>query len=98
MPLHFNGERKLNLEIPVPLKAPTKNNLDVSLEKDRRISMKHLKLDELSLPKNSLNPPPLKRSFGARSGKIDITTSSSAKNKISQSMSEITVYTDHFND
>ena len=98
MPLHFNGERTLNLEIPVPLKAPTKNNLDVSLEKDRRISMKHLKLDELSLPKNLLRPPLLKRSLSARSGKFDISSSSPVKNKISQSMSQITVYTDHFND
>ena len=97
MQLHFNGERKSNLEIPSILKASTKNNLDVSLEKDRRISMKHLKLDELSLPKNSLRPPPLKRSLSARAGKFDISSSSPVKNKISQSMSQITVHTERFN-
>ena len=97
MQLHFNGERKSNLEIPSILKASTENNLDVSLEKDRRISMKHLKLDELSLPKNSLRPPLLKRSLSARSGKFDISSSSPVKNKISQSMSQISTHTERFN-
>ena len=96
MKLRFNGERKSNLEIPSILKV-TENNLDISLEKDRRISMKHLKLDELSLHKNSLKPPPLKRSLSARSGKLGINSSSPMKSKISQSMSQITVQTESFN-
>ena len=97
MQLLFNGEHKSNLEIPAILKASTENNLDVSLEKDRSIFMKRLKLDELSLPKNYLRPPPLTRSLSARLEKFDISSSSPMKNKISQSMSQITVYAEQFN-
>ena len=52
--MDFNGDRKLNLEIPVTLETSTKHSLDVSVEKDRRISMKILKLDKLSLRKSLL--------------------------------------------
>ena len=54
--------------------------------------MKILKLDELSLPKSFVKAVReenfvLKRSFIARSGKFDISSSALMKNKISQSMS-----------